>query len=127
MCSTSSQFLAMCPCPGGNRLYFQPVSNPIPKKAYDNNELALVLYDFEMVWGGAEVNEQGEYSKVAFDGVHEFCDVADVWHDCIDRNDPCLMMCIIDTEGRAYKSYKYNTEVLFVPYCEGRDTKIAVF
>ena len=101
----SKNSLAICPCADGNRMYWMPSNESIPSAAYNKSELALILYQYERSFG-----ENG-----LWDGVHDFCDVA---NDCVDRNNHCPSMCICGIDGQCYKSYRYNTEVMFVPYCD---------
>ena len=94
--------LGICPCTGGNRMYWASSNESLPVAAYQNSELALMLYDFEIMFG-----EDGLVDEV------------DQSANFIDHNDYCPSLCICDVDGYCYRPYRYNTEVLFVPYCDG--------
>ena len=89
-------------------MYWLPSNDSLPSLAYKNSELALIVYQYEK-----NFEENG-----LWDGVHDFCDNST---DCIERGNHCPSICICDIDGNCYKAYRYNTEVLFVPHCDGRN------
>ena len=89
-------------------MYWLPSNDSLPSLAYNNSELALIVYQYEK-----NFEQNG-----LWDGVHDFCNKS---ADCIDRGNHCPSICICDIDGNCYKSYRYNTEVLFVPYCDGKN------
>ena len=83
-------------------MYWSSTNESLPIAVYNQSKMALILYDYETTFG-----ENG-----LVDGIDDSGNL-------VDQNDHCPALCICDFDGHCYRPYRYNAEVMFVPYCDG--------
>jgi hypothetical protein len=85
-------------------MYWPSSEFSLPTEVFHAKQLAMILYDYDMEYG----------MNGFFDGVHNFSQDG----SNTERRDMCEHLCVCDIDGTCYEAFQYNTEVLFIPYCE---------